>query len=133
MGARRSSNAPESERGKRRRKSGVRASTPGAACRRRHNRYPVSLAVRVAREGAEPVQGTCENLGLGGMRVALPHAYRPGDRLRLWLELPDTVLFMTGSVIWIDDAGVGIEQHILGARDTFVLTQFLADVSALEG
>lgn len=130
MGVRDSSEAPDSERGKRRRSSGVRPSTPDASCRRRHNRYDVSLPLQLAGDGEEPVHAKSANVSLGGMFIASKSKRRVGDRIRIWLELPGSVLFMTGTVIWIDERGLGVEQHLLGARDTFTLTEYLADLSS---
>ncbi len=118
---------PDSEP-KPRRESGVRPSAPGRPHReRRHNRFPVELGVRFAAKGEPPVSARCANLSLGGMFIVTD---APGDadtELRLWLTLPDaTELFLTGSIRWRSAGGMGVQHTLLGARDTFVLTEFLA-------
>ncbi len=73
----------------------------------------------------------CANLSLGGMFVNGAHAFKDGDSVRLWLAIPDRgEVFLSGTVKWTADAAMGVQHRLLGARDTFVLTDFLASLTA---
>lgn len=126
--------APESDGPKLRRHSGVRASTPGRRhAERRHSRFDVQLPVRFAPKGEEPIVGRSLNLSLGGMFVVTDRTCPVGSELRLWLTMPDTTeLFFTGTVRWVTPDGLGIQHALLGARDTHVLTEYLASLRAAE-
>ena len=131
MSASRSSSAPDSDEEKPRRKSGVRASAPNAACRRRHNRYDVHRPVRLVGDDGHAVSGHCTNLSMGGLLVVTPHTFVAGKNLRVWLDLPDTgELFLAATVRWSDATSAGLQHELLGAQDTFVLTEFLASLSS---
>ena len=76
------------------------------------------------------IEAICENLSLGGMFVACEQPIAVGHQLRVWLELPNAPpLFMTATVIWTTDAGFGLAQQLLGARDTFDLSEYLASLT----
>jgi len=127
---------PELEDGPDKKESGVQ---PVAARkrdrRRRHSRVEVQLIpVEVLVEGADdPVSGRCVNLSLGGMFILLKPPPKHGASLRVWLNLPTgDRLMVTGTVRWSTGEGVGIQHELLGARDTFLLTQYLASLKAIE-
>ena len=49
-----------------------------------------------------------------------------GDGVRIWLTLPSGAnLLLVGQVRWKTVSGVGVQHAVLGARDTFELTEYL--------
>lgn len=67
---------------------------------------------------------------MGGLLVVAPHTFVAGKSLRVWLDLPDTgELFLAATVRWCGDGSAGLQHELLGAQDTFVLTEFLASLS----
>ena len=115
----------------RRRRSQIFAAEPKER-RRRHSRVDVQLPVEVLIDGVDEVQKSrCANLSLGGMFVLLSPAPPHGTKLRVWLDLPTgDRLMVTGTIRWSTPDGVGIQHELLGARDTFILTQYLASLKA---
>lgn len=116
----------------RRKRSQIFAAEPKAR-RRRHSRIDVQLPVEVLVDGVDDVQKSrCANLSLGGMFILLTPAPPHGTKLRVWLNLPTgDRLMVTGAIRWSTRDGVGIQHELLGARDTFVLTQYLASLKAI--
>ncbi|MEQ9317607.1 MAG: PilZ domain-containing protein [Polyangiaceae bacterium] len=115
----------------RRKRSQIFAAEPKAR-RRRHSRIDVQLPVEVLVDGVDDVQKSrCANLSLGGMFILLTPGPPHGTKLRVWLSLPTgDRLMVTGTIRWSTRDGVGIQHELLGARDTFILTQYLASLKA---
>lgn len=122
--------APDSDGEKLRRRSGVRPSAPGRRhAERRHSRFDVQLPVRFAPKREEPIKGRCANLSLGGMFILTDEKCSVGTEVRVWLTMPDTSeLFFSGTVRWVTADGLGIQHALLGARDTYMLTEYLASL-----
>ncbi len=113
-------------------RSGVRASASGERrARRRHRRFVVDLPAAIGNDGLRCL-ARCTSLSLGGMFIATDLKLRVGQEVGVWLELPcRTSLLLVGSVRWCTREGVGIQHSLLGARDTFVLTEYLATLPPL--
>jgi hypothetical protein len=129
--------AVEPEAGTRpvRRASGVREATlhsPDRApdpSRRRHSRFVVDQPVAFVQRGSD-IEARCTSLSLGGMFIATNRRIKVGAVLSIWLELPHGAkLFVSGSVRWTTTDGIGVQHALLGARDTFVLTEYLASLT----
>ncbi len=114
--------------------SGVRPAVSRAprserfAHRRRHSRYDVELEVMMDPEclHGERFVARCTSLSLGGMFLETEVSFAVGDGLRIWLTLPGRVhLLLVGQVRWTTDRGIGVQHAVLGARDTFELTEYL--------
>jgi hypothetical protein len=94
--------------------------------KRRHTRYQVDLPLMFIDEDGVSTQARCTSLSLGGMFIVTDHLLPPGGPLRIQLRLPEATLLLPASVRWKSDNGLGVQHSLLGARDTFVLTEYLA-------
>jgi hypothetical protein len=99
---------------------------------RRHSRIDVELALRYAVGNAEPRPASCMNLSLGGMFIRTDEKLPHDTTLRVWLRVPgaktSAELMVSGTVRWATGDGVGIQHELLGARDTYLLSEFLASI-----
>ena len=96
---------------------------------RRHSRHAVALPVTFAEGDAEPSAGQCANLSLGGMFIGTSDVVPVGTELRIWLTFPDgSRMMLAGTVRWTTADGMGIQHELLGARDTYLLSEFLASL-----
>jgi len=96
---------------------------------RRHSRWPVELPVRFAVGNAGPTEAMCANLSLGGMFVHTDVPVPHGQSVRVWLTLPEnTPIMLSGIVRWTSGGGIGIQHELLGAHDTYTLSEFLASL-----
>jgi hypothetical protein len=101
--------------------------------RRRHSRLDTPLLpAEVLVVGTEDsVEGRCVNLSLGGMFLLMSPVPDHGASLRVWLSLPNGErLMVSGTVRWSTSDGVGIQHELLGARDTYLLSEYLASLKA---
>ena len=92
---------------------------------RRDDRVLTHLPVRMLVEG-EVAEGLCVNLSLGGMAIASEHRVRVGSMVRVWLSLDDAEVYFAGIVRWTKEGELGVQHQKVGARDTYLLTEFLA-------
>lgn len=96
--------------------------------RRRHSRYDVEIDVMMGPEclHGERFFARCTSLSLGGMFLESEVALAVGDGVRIWMTLPSGAnLLLVGQVRWTTDRGVGVQHAVLGARDTYELTEYL--------
>ncbi len=108
----------------------------GGRRKRRASRVDIAapLLVRVS-VGDEPAfDGYCDNLSLGGMFIRASQTAPAGTRIDLALKLPtgDEITF-AATVRWTTERGMGIQHNLLGARQTFTLTKYIASLPKLPG
>jgi CheY-like chemotaxis protein len=79
--------------------------------RRRYYRYPIAVPTCVKTESGLEFDATSINISETGICIQIPHLVKPGDQLRLRVELPNLLEPFTtwGEVCWADANGrVGI-------------------------
>lgn len=93
---------------------------------RRYARTPVGSSVSFAIKGASDAHaGTARDISLGGMFVETASAAAFGAEVVVRVTLPGTSeeLSLPGRVRWVDGSGMGIQFGLLGARETFLITE----------
>lgn len=94
--------------------------------RRLHERFEVTLPVTVALDG-ETIEGTTQNVSLGGMSVRLGRSLAFGVQVVVKVELPalKDVAELPCTVRWERDGVLGLQFGSLRARDTWAINQLL--------
>jgi len=93
--------------------------------KRRHFRKSANFAVEFsvaqgAREG-----GACRDFSLGGMNIQTAKPAPFGANVTLYLPLAQGVGPVPGIVRWIKAGEMGVQFGLLGARETYALTEML--------
>ena len=97
--------------------------------RRRHSRLDVLLPVTLKLSHDQQFGAQCVNLSLGGMFIQTAATLPIGTHITVFLTLPDTQrLVLPAVVAWRTQDGMGVHHELLGARDTFVLSEYLASL-----
>lgn len=96
--------------------------------KRRYFRKVVEYEIEFSIVGeAERATGICRNLSLGGIHVETDTPAPFGANVTVYLSLrgmgPEG---MPGIVRWVKPQRMGIQFGLLGARDTYAITQALA-------
>jgi hypothetical protein len=95
---------------------------------RRHYRKPVEYAVEFVVAGSsERVTGVCRDLSLGGLNVetATPAPFGANVVIHLALSgIGDKGI--PGVVRWVKGNAMGVQFGLLGARETYAITEALA-------
>ncbi len=87
------------------------------------------LPVKFWCPGRVPTAGKCTSLSLGGMFIKTADVEPYGSHLHISLTFPDRQTMLLGGVVrWVTREGIGIQHELLGARDTYTLSTFLASV-----
>lgn len=106
----------------------IRPQSP-AEQRRGHSRVALVRPVLLVpqRTGNAWIDGQTRDLSPGGARISGVGRLRPGDRLRLLLELgPGALVDGDGEIVRVDDQGTaGVRFDRLGPRDRTVLARYL--------
>ena len=97
--------------------------------KRRHFRKTVSCAVEFAVAESPRQKGVCCDLSLGGMHVQTVQPAPFGANITVYLQLKETVGASTlpGIVRWVKGDKMGVQFGLLGARETYALTEMLAE------
>jgi type IV pilus assembly protein PilZ len=93
---------------------------------RQHARVPIDIAVTffVKGRGREHT-GTAKNISVGGMLVETASLPTFGATVEVYIVLPgaDGRVRLPGVVRWVQGGAMGIQFSMLGARETYLITQ----------
>ncbi len=97
--------------------------------RRRHVRKRVDLPAAYRTESGEEGQVRIADMSLGGAFIKTQAQMAFGTKLTLNVRLPksDDALQLDAVVRWTKPAGIGVQFGALGARETYAITEHLAD------
>ncbi len=99
--------------------------------RRKHERRGVDLQATYTLADDERHPARISDLSLGGAFVSDVNPPAFGTELTLFIAFPGSTreTKVHATVRWRDPEGVGVQFGMLGARDTYALTEFLAKIS----
>lgn len=99
--------------------------------RRRYVRKRVDLAgsFQAGDAAAQPVHIT--DMCPGGAFLDVETLPPFGTRIALTIELPKQTVVVDATVRWAKGSGIGVQFGLLGARDTYALTEHLADLEPI--
>jgi type IV pilus assembly protein PilZ len=100
---------------------------------RRYSRVPLEVAVEVALRGsADRSQGVSRDISLGGMQLTLESLIAFGQEIEVHLTLPgQRAAFVLPAVVrWVRGDSVGVQFGLLGARETYAITELTMERSA---
>jgi hypothetical protein len=94
---------------------------------RQHPRKIIASEVSFQAGESPRTDARCHDLSLGGMFIETPAPLPYGARLRLYLRLPGLRDETTIDAIvrWSKPDGMGVQFGVMGARETYALTQLL--------
>ena len=94
---------------------------------RKHPRKLVRHAIAFKAGDGARVEGTCNDLSLGGMFIETSAPATFGGEVTIYLTLPglkqETVI--KSLVRWTKPTGMGVQFGVMGARETHALTQLI--------
>jgi len=98
---------------------------------RRSTRVPLGQAVEFSTRGDEvPIRmsGTARDISLGGTYIETELPCAPGEEIVVYVTLPRSrrEMALPATVRWTAKDGMGVQFGLLGARETFEITQFVA-------
>jgi type IV pilus assembly protein PilZ len=99
--------------------------------KRQHARARVDQACSIESSGStDAIAATLRDISVGGAFVESSHAFPFGTELSLVVALPGeaTPLRLSGTVRWSHGDGFGVQFGLLGARETFAITQLTKKV-----
>jgi type IV pilus assembly protein PilZ len=97
--------------------------------KRRHFRKHVSLDVEFNVAEGPRQTGVCRDFSLGGVHVDTTSPAPFGANVTVYLQLkgaPNTSA-LPGIVRWVKPGSMGVQFGLLGARETYAITEMLAD------
>lgn len=102
---------------------------------RRHSRVHFSEPVVVVVKGGDArIAGTSQDISLGGIFVEASVAPPFGSDVVVHLHIPGEreAMALPGVVRWVRRGGMGIQFGLLGARDTYAITELVSAVQSVE-
>jgi type IV pilus assembly protein PilZ len=93
---------------------------------RRHSRAPLDVPVEFVAKGSNERQGgTAKDISLGGMFIATPDPLPFNAELVVHVLMPNqkAPFAIPGVVRWTRPDGMGIQFGLIGAKETFVITE----------
>ena len=94
--------------------------------RRKYKRKEVDLDAAFELEGGERVDGHVKDMSLGGAFVETSQPAPFGSKIKLFVEVDGRALSVDAVVRWKSRDGMGVQFGLLGAKDTYQVTEFLA-------
>jgi type IV pilus assembly protein PilZ len=97
--------------------------------KRRHFRKQVALDVEFnVAEGARQA-GLCRDFSLGGVHIDTTTPAPFGANVTVYLRLKGSsaVSALPGIVRWVKSGSMGVQFGLLGARETYAITEMLAE------
>lgn len=97
--------------------------------KRRHYRKAVDYPAQFSVDGEETrLRGRCLNLSLGGTHIETETPAPFGAKVTVYLPLAGLgVSGLPGIVRWVKPDKMGVQFGLLGARETYALTQALSE------
>jgi PilZ domain len=94
---------------------------------RRHFRKPVDYAIEFSHDQGVRSPGICRDFSLGGMAIEATHAAPFGAKVTVYLQLAGIqgVSALPGVVRWTKGNTMGVQFGLLGARETYAITEML--------
>jgi len=100
--------------------------------RRRHVRKAVELPVTYQLDGSEPESARARDLSLGGAFIVTFNEPPFGTKIRLTMPLSAMTIEVEATVRWHRKGeGFGVQFALLGAKATYHLTEFVADMDPI--
>lgn len=96
---------------------------------RRHSRVDLDIDVAFVPKGSsEHRVGHAKDVSVGGMFVATDAPVAFNGELVIHLTLPGQVeaLALPGVVRWVRGGGMGVQFGLLGARETYAITEYIS-------
>lgn len=93
---------------------------------RRYARSPVDSPATFSVKGkTEKVNGLAKDISVGGMFIETSSPASFGTDVIIHVVLPgaDSSLSLPGVVRWVRDGGMGIQFGLLGAKETYIITE----------
>jgi type IV pilus assembly protein PilZ len=96
---------------------------------RRHFRKSANYAVEFGVSGGQKLPGVCRDFSLGGMHIQTAHPAPFGANVTVYLKLKgsQTVSALPGIVRWVKADEMGVQFGLIGARETYALTEMLSE------
>jgi len=100
---------------------------------RRYPRVPLEIEVEFVAAGTqERVRAKAKDISLGGMffETSAPLAYN--DKLVVHIVFPGekTPFALGGTVRWVGATGMGVQFDMMGAKETYVITEYAKSIGA---
>lgn len=95
--------------------------------RRRHIRKRVDLPVAIEL-GGERITAHLSDMSPGGAFIDTDVTPKFGTVVTLTIDLSGKPLALGATVRWAKPGGIGVQFGALGAKQTYALTEFLADL-----
>jgi len=96
---------------------------------RRHFRKPVDLTLEFNVADGPRRPGVCRDFSLGGMHVDTTETAPYGANVTIYVTLGNskTPSALPGIVRWVKPGSMGVQFGLLGARETYALSELLAN------
>lgn len=98
--------------------------------RRRHVRKRVDLQGVIEHDGTQQ-EAHITDMCPGGAFVELEETPPFGSKVKLTVKLPKSEVVADATVRWAKGIGVGVQFGLLGVKETFAITEHLADLEPL--
>jgi type IV pilus assembly protein PilZ len=97
--------------------------------KRRHFRKKVALDVEFSVGEGPRQSGLCRDFSLGGVHIDTQSPAPFGANVTVYLQLKGaaTMSALPGIVRWVKAASMGVQFGLLGARETYAITEMLAE------
>ena len=97
--------------------------------KRRHFRKQVNLDVEFNVAEGPRQSGVCRDFSLGGVQIDTTAPAPFGANVTVYLRLKGAsdVSALPGIVRWVKPGSMGVQFGLLGARETYAITEMLAD------
>ena len=96
---------------------------------RRTPRAPLDATVGYSiKGGADELYGQARDISLGGMFIAVSEAPAFGAEIDVVVVIPgEKIAFALPAIVrWARDGGMGIQFGLLGARETYAITEYVS-------
>jgi type IV pilus assembly protein PilZ len=95
---------------------------------RRHFRKPIELAVEFNVADGPRKPGTCRDFSLGGMHIDAEETAPFGANVTIHMTVGNARApsALPGIVRWVKPGSMGVQFGLLGARETYAITELLA-------
>jgi hypothetical protein len=103
--------------------------------RRCQNRVRVDLPLQILCEDGAVARGRATDLSVGGMRVETDAPLAIGSTAVAQIRLPGSTpeVSLPAVVRWTRDGAAGLQFGLLGARATYLITEYTSDPSGTIG